>query len=155
MGIRVMIADDHAAIRAGVISLVQGTEVEVVCQAETCEQTVKLALASHPNVLLLDVRLGNCDGLTALAQIKRQNPKIAVLMFSVSEEVKDMAHARKQGADGYVPKGTTRDGLLTAIRRAASGKSVWAPRQIRQVVSRAAAEALSQERPQSSERPRE
>ena len=43
MGIRLMIADDHVAIRAGIVGLIQGTEIELVCQAETCEQTVKVA----------------------------------------------------------------------------------------------------------------
>lgn len=150
MAIRLMIADDHAAIRAGVISLIQGTEIEMVCQSETCDQTVKYALACQPDVLLLDVQLAGEDGLMALEQIKRDNPKISVLIFSVSEEVKDMALARKLGADGYVYKGTTRDNLLGYIRRAAMHKSVWAPRQIRQVVSRGH-RGFGQERPQPAQ----
>jgi DNA-binding NarL/FixJ family response regulator len=143
MTIRLMIADDHVAIRAGMVSLVRGTEIEVVCQAETCEQTIKFALACQPDVLLLDVRMGGSDGLESLEEIKRANPEIPVLIFSASEEIKDMAYARKLGANGYIPKGASRDDLLNCIRRAASGKSVWTTRQIRQVVSRAAATALA------------
>ena len=142
MSVRLMIADDHLAIRAGVISLIQGTEIELVCQAETCDQTVKFALTCKPDVVLLDLRLEGSDGLNALEQIKRENPNIAVLIFSSADEVKEMAHARKFGADGFVPKGATREELLSSIRRVATGKSAWTPRQIRQVVSRAAAEAL-------------
>jgi NarL family two-component system response regulator LiaR len=138
-----MIADDHVAIRAGVTSLVQGTEIEIVCQSETSDQTVKYALTCQPDVLLLDLRLAGSDGLSALEQIKRANPKISVLIFSSTDEVKEMAHARKLGAEGFVLKGATRDELLKSIRRVASGKSAWTPRQIRQVVSRAASEALA------------
>jgi DNA-binding NarL/FixJ family response regulator len=143
MTIRLMIADDHVAVRAGVVTFIRGTEIEVVCQAETCEQTVKYALACQPDVLLLDVRLGGLDGLGALEQIKRHNPSIPVLIFSASEQIKDMAYARKLGADGYLPKHSTREELLSAIRRTVLGKSVWTTRQIRQVVSRAATTALA------------
>lgn len=138
-----MIADDHVAVRAGVTSLIQGTEIEMVCQAETCEQTVKFALACQPDVLLLDIRLASVDGLSALEQIFRENPRISVLIFSASEEVKTMAHARKLGAQGYIFKGVSREEFLKCIRRAATGKSTWTPRQIRQVVSRAAMEAIA------------
>ena len=144
MGIRLMIADDHVAIRAGVASLVQGTEIELVCQSETCDQTVKFALTCRPDVLLLDVRLAKgTDGLSALEQIKRKNPDIRVLVFSAVEEVKEMAYARKLGAAGYLMKGVSREDFLTAIRRVANGKQAWTVRQIRQVVSRAANEALA------------
>lgn len=122
MSVRLMIADDHLAIRAGVISLIQGTEIELVCQAETCDQTVKFALTCKPDVVLLDLRLEGSDGLNALEQIKRENPNIAVLIFSSADEVKEMAHARKFGADGFVPKGATREELLSSIRRVATGK---------------------------------
>ena len=69
MSVRLMIADDHPAVRAGVVSIIQGTEIEMVCQAETYEQTVKFALTCQPDVLLLDVRLAGADGLSALEQI--------------------------------------------------------------------------------------
>ena len=91
MNIRLMIADDHVAIRAGVISLIQGTEIEMICQAETCEDTVKFALTCQPDVLLLDIRLADSDGLIALERIKLENSEIAVIIFSAVEEVKEMA----------------------------------------------------------------
>jgi DNA-binding NarL/FixJ family response regulator len=143
MGIRLMIADDHVAVRAGIVGLIQGTEIELVCQAETCEQTVKFANTCQPDVLLLDVRLTGSDGMAALEQLKHKSPKVAVLMFSATDEVKEMAHSRKLGAKGFLQKSATRDEILNAIRRVAAGKSVWTPRQLRQVVSRAAAEALA------------
>ncbi len=143
MSVRLMIADDHAAVRVGVISLIRGTEIELICQAETCEQTVKFALVSEPDVLLLDVRLAGSDGLSALEQIHRENPHIAVLIFSADEDFKAMVHAHKLGALGFVLKGVNRDDLLKSIRHVAMGDSVWTPRQMRQIVSRGAAAALA------------
>jgi DNA-binding NarL/FixJ family response regulator len=143
MAIRLMIADDHLAIRRGVIEFIHGTEIEAVCQAETCQETVEYALACKPDVLLLDVRMGHADGLEAMEELRRRECDIPVLIFSASEEVKDMAKARQLGAVGFVTKGVSRDALLEAIRRASTGASAWTTRQIRQVASRAATEALA------------
>jgi DNA-binding NarL/FixJ family response regulator len=143
MAIRLMIADDHPALRNGVVEFVQGTEIEAICQAKTCRETVERALAEKPDVLLLDVRMSDGDGLKALETIRRQNSQMAVLIFSASEDVKEMAVARKLGAAGFVSKGASREDLLNCIRRAAAGENAWTPRQIRQVVSRAASEALA------------
>ena len=143
MGIRLMLAEGHVIIRAGLMNFVQGTEIEIVCQAETSEQTVKLVLACQPDVLLLGTQLVGSDGLGALEQIHCEKANVSVLMFSASEDVKEMAHAYKLGAKGFVPKGSSRDDILTCIRRAAKGNSVWTTRQIRQVASRAASAALA------------
>jgi DNA-binding NarL/FixJ family response regulator len=143
MALRLMIADDHPALRNGVVEFIQGTDIQAVCQAKTCRETVERALADKPDVLLLDVRMSDGDGLKALEAIRRQNSQLAVLIFSASEDVKEMAVARKLGAAGFVSKGASRDDLLNCIRRAAAGENAWTPRQIRQVVSRAASEALA------------
>ena len=74
MSVRLMIADDHAAVRVGVISLIRGTEIELICQAETCSRPSSLLSFLKPDVLLLDVRLAGSDGLSALEQIHRENP---------------------------------------------------------------------------------
>ena len=91
MALRLMIADDHAALRNGVVEFLQGTEIEAVCQAKTCKETVERALADKPDVLLLDVRMSDGDGLKALEAIRRQDPQMAVLIFSASEDVKETA----------------------------------------------------------------
>jgi DNA-binding NarL/FixJ family response regulator len=143
MAVRLMIADDHLAVRKGVIEFVQGTEIEVVCQAESCAETVKYALTCKPDVLLLDVSMASEDGLAALETIRRDNSQIAVVIYSSSEDVKDMAKAKQLGAVGFVSKVARREELLEYIRRAAAGQAVWTRRQVRQVASRAASEALA------------
>src|SRR5580704_7911549 len=112
MALRLMIADDHPALRNGVVEFIQGTDIQAVCQAKTCRETVERALADKPDVLLLDVRMSDGDGLKALETIRRQNSQMAVLIFSASEDVKEMAVARKLGAAGFVSKGASREDLL-------------------------------------------
>ncbi len=144
MSIRLMVADDHPAIRAGVTALLHGTDVEVVCQAETCEQTIRFALTCDLDVVLLDIHLAGGDGLVALQEIKRERPSAAVLVFTASDELKHMAQARKLGADGYMLKGLPQDQMLQTIRRASAGKEAWSISQIRRVTSPAAAKAVDE-----------
>ena len=98
---------------------------------------------ASPNVLLLDVRMGSADGLESMEELRRRECHVPVLIFSASEEVKDMAKARQLGAVGFVTKGVSRETLLDSIRRASTGVVPWTTRQIRQVASRAATEALA------------
>jgi DNA-binding NarL/FixJ family response regulator len=139
MDIRLMICDDHVAVREGMKALVYGTEIEVVCEAETCQQAVHLATMTKPDVVLLDIRLGNDDGLEALEELKREQPTLRVLIFSASDHLNDMARAYALGADGYVVKSGQKDELFRMIRRAFTGKKVWTVPQIRRVKSRAGA----------------
>jgi DNA-binding NarL/FixJ family response regulator len=133
--IRILVADDHYVARAGVAAMVAGTEIEVACEAINGEQTVRHATTSDPSVILLDVRLPDGSGFNALQQIKNQRPGVAVLMFSASEELHDIAQARELGACGYLTKNIKRDDLILAIRRAAEGKESWTRQQLRRVNS--------------------
>ena len=92
----------------------------------------------------LDVRLGNDDGLEALEEVKRWRPTLPVLIFSVSDDLNDIARARRLGADGYVLKSVSNDELLRTIHRAAAGKNAWSITQIRRVKSRGGIEAGEQ-----------
>jgi len=143
VGIRLMVVTDQVIVRAGVLGLTQGTEIEVVSQTKSQEQMVKLVLVCQPDVVLLDLRLAGSDGLCALERVHRENPDIAILIFSESEEFKVMARARSLGAMGCIPMGGPREELLKSIRRVAGGKNAWTPQQIRKVVSRSAATAVN------------
>ena len=138
MSIRLMIADDHAAVRAGVISIIQGTEIEVICQAETCEQTVKLARTFQPDVLLLDVRLADLRRSNCLGVDSSREPADTGLVL-LQPTMSSRWRMPIICAQGYVPKGASREDLLKCIRCVAKGERAWTTRQMRQVVSRAAA----------------
>ncbi|HEX3658145.1 MAG TPA: response regulator transcription factor [Pirellulales bacterium] len=133
MAIRLLIADDHQVVRSGIKSLMAGTEIEVVGEAATGEEAIKLAEKLQPDLLLLDIRMPDVDGLTALGRIKMTYPKMAVVMLSTYDNPTYVARAVALGASGYLLKGATRDELLAAVRKVASGEDAWTRDELRRV----------------------
>ena len=80
--IRLLIADDHEVVRSGLKSLLAGTEIKVVAEVATGQAAVKYALENEVDVVLMDVRMPDGDGLTALGRIKLDKPDLPILMFS-------------------------------------------------------------------------
>ncbi|MBX7166314.1 MAG: response regulator transcription factor [Pirellulales bacterium] len=142
MSIRIVIADDHAVVRDGLIMLLAGTEIEVVGQAATGDEAVRLASELKPSLVLLDVRMGGGDGLAALGRLKIDHPDQAVLMFSAYDNPTYVARAVALGAAGYLLKECTRDELLTAIRAVAAGDAIWTREELRRVTGALAAPRL-------------
>lgn len=108
-----------------------GTEIEIACQACNCEEAVRFALSTEPDVVLLDLRMPGGDGFAVLETIKRERPQIPVLIFTVWDGLVEMLRARGMKANGFLSKSCTREEFLSAIRRAAAGKDVWTRRQLR------------------------
>ena len=120
MSIRLIVADDHEVVRSGIGTLLEGSEVEIVGLAEDVAQTVSLTESCSPDVVLLDVRLGEGDGLTALEQIRSQSPEVAVVMMSTYDNPTYVARAIALGATDYILKDSSRIDILEAIQRAAA-----------------------------------
>src|SRR5208282_4115815 len=118
--IQILIADDHEVVRCGVKTLLEGTEIKVVAEATTSQAAVKLALEKDVDVVLLDVRMPDGDGLTALGRIKLDKPDLPVLLFSAFDNPASVARAIALGASGFLLKDCGRDELLSAIRSAAA-----------------------------------
>ncbi|HET6881657.1 MAG TPA: response regulator transcription factor [Pirellulales bacterium] len=133
MGIRILIADDHEVVRSGLRSLIAGTEIEIVAEAKTGEEAVKLTGKHKPDVVLLDIRMTDSDGLNALGRIKLDRPDIPVLMLSTYDNPTYVARAVALGASGYLMKGLNREALLSAIRRVAEGADAWTREELRRV----------------------
>lgn len=131
--IRLLIADDHEVVRSGLKSLVAGTEIEVVGEAGTADESVRLAEELRPDVVLLDIRMPDNDGLNALSRIKLSKADLPVLMLSTYDNPTYVARAVALGACGYLLKGLTRDDLLAAIRRVAAGGDAWTREELRRV----------------------
>src|SRR3989304_4363265 len=127
------VADDHEVVRCGLRSLFAGTEVEVVAEVATGDAAIRYALEHSPDVVLLDIRMPEGDGLTALGRIKLEKPDMPVLMLSTFDNPTYIARAVALGASGYVLKGCTRDHLINAIRTAAAGESAWTREELRRV----------------------
>ncbi|MGW8256652.1 MAG: response regulator [Thermoguttaceae bacterium] len=141
--IRLLIADDHEVVRSGLKSLVAGTEVKVVGEVASGTEAVKFALENELDVVLLDIRMPDGDGLTALGRIKLDKPDLPVLILSTFDNPTYIARAVALGASGYVLKGSTRDELLAAIRSAAAGESAWTRDELRRVTGALATPRLS------------
>jgi NarL family two-component system response regulator LiaR len=121
--IRILIADDHAAVRAGLAALIQ-TEpgMELVGEAEDSEEAVARAQSLSPDVVLLDLVMPRQDGMEALAGIKRHNPSVRILVLTDYAETEKIAAAFGAGAMGYLLKVSAPEALLQAIRQVYHGE---------------------------------
>jgi len=121
--IRVLIVDDHTILRRGLSQIIsETTDMEVGGEAESGAQAIKLARAEHFDVVLLDISMPDRNGLDTLKQLKKEKPKLAVLMLSMHPEEHYAMRALKAGASGYLTKQSAPALLVTAIRQVASGR---------------------------------
>ena len=125
MTIRVLIADDHEVIRSGLSALVTGSNVEIVATAANGVEALKLAKEIRPDVILLDIRMPEGDGLNTLTKLKVELPNTPVVMLSTYDNPTYISQAASNGASGYVLKGCSRTELLSAIESVAAGRSSW------------------------------
>jgi DNA-binding NarL/FixJ family response regulator len=133
MAIDLLIADDHEVVRVGLKSLLQDTEIRIIAEATGGDAALKLAVKHRPNVILLDVRMPDCDGLNCLARLKLELPDTPVIMFSGFENPTYIARAVALGAAGYLSKSASRSEIIDAIRVAARGESIWSRDELRRV----------------------
>ena len=141
--IRLLIADDHEIVRSGVKAILAGTEIKAVAEAASGTAATKYALANDLDCVLLDVRMPDGDGLTALNRIKLDKPDLPVLVFSGYDNPAYAARAIALGASGYLLKGCTRDELLSAIRKAAAGENIFTRDELRRVAGAMATPRLT------------
>ena len=141
--IRLLIADDHEVLRSGVKAMLAGTEIKVVAEVATGQAAVKYALEHEVDVVLLDVRMPDGDGLTALGRIKLDKPDLPILMFSAYDNPTYVARAVALGASGYLLKDCTRDELVNAIRKAAAGESIFTRDELRRMTGALATPRLA------------
>ncbi|OUT69204.1 MAG: DNA-binding response regulator [Planctomycetaceae bacterium TMED10] len=135
MAIRVLIADDHEVVRVGLRSMLNGADVTVVADASSGAETLA-AVEQHGHELdlvLLDVRMPDGDGLKTLNLLKDTHPDLPILMISTFDNATYMARSVALGANGYVLKGVDQPVLLDMIRKAASGEMVWRREELRRV----------------------
>jgi DNA-binding NarL/FixJ family response regulator len=117
---RILLADDHALVRDGIASLVSAWGHEVVGQAADGAEAVRLAAELHPELILMDVRMPVLTGIDATRYIKVDQPDVAIVMLTVSEDEDDLFAAIKAGAQGYLLKNLESRQLrsmLEAVRR--------------------------------------
>ena len=126
--IRVLICDDHALYRRGLIMVLEdATDIEVVAEAENGEEAVEKARDLVPDVVLMDVRMPRVNGIEAARQIRAEVPTTKILMLTVSDEEDDLYEAIKAGANGYLLKEISVEEVAEAIRAVTQGQSLISP----------------------------
>jgi DNA-binding NarL/FixJ family response regulator len=125
--IRVLVADDQATVRDGLVTLLDLTEgVTVVGAAADGAEAVSLAGSLRPDVVLMDLRMPRLDGVGATAQIMAAFPDTAVLVLTTYADDESLAGALRAGARGYLTKDAGRAELAAAVRSVASGQATFA-----------------------------
>ena len=124
---RVLIADDQTLFRAGLGRLLnEDSRVEVVGQALDGADAVKQALKLKPDVVLMDLKMPNVDGIEATRQITEADPTIKVLILTTFETDSNVIQALKAGASGYVLKDSSPDAIASSVVAVMSGERVMA-----------------------------
>lgn len=145
--IRVLVADDHPIVRGGVVGLLRDEpDIEVVAEAGSGEDAVRLALELVPDVVLMDLRMPGVDGVEATERIRAEAPDVRVLVFTTYETDDSILGAIEAGASGYLLKAAPAEELLAGVRAVAAGETVLGPSIAAKLVNRvrqAPAPALS------------
>jgi two-component system NarL family response regulator len=127
--IKILVADDHPYVRDGIVSLVSGeNDMRVVGEAEDGVQALTFTKKHLPDIVLLDLRMPQMDGLEVIKRIKALNIRCSVVVLTTYESEQDIHQALKAGARGYMLKDTPRPVLLDAIRRVHKGETSIPPR---------------------------
>lgn len=128
MAIRVLVADDHDLVRSGLVRILNDVAgIEVVAEAATGEDAIKLARELDPDVILMDVLMPGMGGLEATRRLSTQMPRVRVVALSAMEENPFPSRLLQAGALGYITKGAELSEMVTAIKHAAQGKRYLSP----------------------------
>lgn len=127
--IRILLADDHALIRSGIATLLQGSaDFSIIGEAKDGEEAVQKAKELNPDVVVIDLSMPKLSGVEATKIIKKKYPNIRVLVLTMHENEEYVYQILKSGAGGYVLKSAGKEELSSAIRAVARGEKFFSPR---------------------------
>lgn len=126
--VRVLIADDHALVRRGIIAVLAGSDdLQVVGEAVDGLEAIEKARELSPDVIVMDLNMPRCSGLEAIQALQTEMPQVCVLVLTVSEMESDLFAAMKFGATGYLLKQVEPEDLIHAILYIAQGGVIVSP----------------------------
>jgi DNA-binding NarL/FixJ family response regulator len=135
--IRVVVVDDHPAMRAGVVALLSAEpSIEIVGEAGDGRAALELVGRHDPDVALIDLRMPVLDGVATTAEIVAGHPRTRVLILTTYDTDDDIERGVEAGAIGYLLKDTTREQLVDAVHAAARGETVLAPRVAEKLIAK-------------------
>jgi NarL family two-component system response regulator LiaR len=145
---RLLIADDHELARLGLVGALQGERgLSIVGEARNGQEAVKLCQELLPDLVLMDVRMPQMDGLTATAEIVRTCPRTSVIMLTMQEDPEYVLEALKVGASGYLLKESGRPEIVAAIRQVLAGESLLHAGLVAELLQRLGQDARPQAAP--------
>jgi DNA-binding NarL/FixJ family response regulator len=124
---RVLVVDDHRLLSEGVSNLLAAHDIEVLGVANDGVEAITLTQELNPDVILMDIRMPRCDGLSATRQIKALRPEIKILMLTTSAEDQDLFESVKSGAAGYLLKSISGNAFIEALRGLEQGTPPFSP----------------------------
>ncbi len=145
--VRLVLVDDHALVRKGMKSILYGEpDLEVIGEASDGQEALELCRSLKPEVVLMDVRMPQMDGLQATQAIKEELPETSVLMVTMHENLDYLYEALKAGAAGYVLKEAGQEEVIGAVRSVLDGESPLSPALSAQLLRRLVDEKKGQAR---------
>ena len=126
--IKILMADDHPVVRAGIRGMLETQDdFQVVAEAENGREAFEQIGKLKPDVVLMDLRMPEMDGVEAIGKIKEKYPDINILVLTTYDTDADIVRAVEAGATGYLLKDAPREELFRAVRATAKGETVLAP----------------------------
>ena len=125
--LRVLLIDDHTLFRSGLLELLKRRGIEVAAAVGDGLEGCRLAAELNPDVVLLDVRMPEMNGLQVLDELSEAGPGIPVVMLTTSTEERDLVKSLRGGAKGYLLKDMEPDELIDSLHKIVAGKTVVAP----------------------------
>jgi two-component system nitrate/nitrite response regulator NarL len=124
---KVLLIDDHTLFRLGLKGLLERSDIEVVAAASTGQEGLNVAAQHEPEVILLDMRMPDMDGLLVLKKLRAQGVKVPITMLTTSTDENDLVESLRNGAQGYLLKDMDPEELVAALRKIVAGETVVAP----------------------------
>jgi two-component system, NarL family, response regulator NreC len=128
MTIRVVVADDHPVVRAGVKAMLDAEpDIEVVAEADDATRVLFETLETKPDIVVLDLTMPGADGMSVIEKLHQTIPSARIVVLSMHDDARSVRDAHAAGASGYVPKEAADTDLVTAVRQVAKGEQYIHP----------------------------
>ena len=127
MSLNILLVDDHTLFREGLEGLLSRRDINIVAAVGSGQEGLRLAIELEPDVVLLDMRMPDIDGIGVLKRLRDSGFRNPIVMLTTSTEERDLVESLRNGAQGYLLKDMEPDELVLALRDIVSGKTVVAP----------------------------